>query len=79
MSTSNNAAALVSLVLGLLGRASAAGALLTKTRAEDRQPTDEEMKAFYDADDQARANLQAAIDQAKAPEVMLAKGPFGNL
>lgn len=82
MSTNNNAA-LVTLLLGLVGRAGAVSELLTKTRAEGRQPTAEEMQAFFAADDVARASLQTAIDQAGATDpggAALAKGPiWGNL
>jgi len=82
MST-NNATTLITLVLGLIDQAAAASALLTKTRAEGRQPTEEEMQAFFTADDQARSSLQTAIDQAKAedlPGAVMQKGPiWGNL
>lgn len=77
--SANNVDVLVTLLLSATNRAALAGALLAKTRAEDRQPTEEEMQAFYTADDQVRASLQTAIDQAKSGAV-LAKGPvWGNL
>jgi hypothetical protein len=81
MST-NNTATLVSLLLGMVDQAAKASALLAKTRAEGRQPTDEEMQTFFAADDKARAELQTAIDQAKAgkPDAAMQKGPiWGNL
>ena len=59
-------AALVTLLLGLVDRAAAAGALLAKTRAEGRQPTAEELDGLFAEDDAARAKLQAAIELAKS-------------
>lgn len=59
-----NAAALVTLLLGLLDRAAAIGVLLSKANAEGRDVTDAELDALGASDDAARARLQAAIDAA---------------
>jgi hypothetical protein len=63
----NTANVLIALTLTYLERAAAAGALLAKTQAEGRAPTPEELSAFYEADDTARNQLQAAIDAARGP------------
>lgn len=58
--------ALITLLLGLLDRAAAISALLTKTRAEGREPSAEEL-ASLDADfDFALQVLSDAIATAKA-------------
>ena len=59
-------AAIVTLLLGLLDRAAAVGALLTKTRAEGRQPTAEELDALV-ADDKAKSDeVNAEIARQRA-------------
>lgn len=58
--------ALVTLILGLLDRAAVAGALLTKTRAEGREPTAAELDALERDDDAARDRLQAEIARQRA-------------
>jgi hypothetical protein len=54
-------AALVSLLLGLLDRATTIGALLSKTRAEGRQPSPEELDELFAADQVKRDALDAEI------------------
>lgn len=58
--------ALVTLLLGLLDRAAAVGTLISNARNEGRDVTLAELEALSDADDKARADLVAAIAQAKA-------------
>lgn len=57
---------LISLILGLLDRASAIGALLTKARSEGRDVTAAELDALKLTDDLARQALVDAIAVAKA-------------
>jgi hypothetical protein len=57
---------LITLILGLLDRASAIGALLTKARGEGRDVTAAELDALRTADDLARQQLVDAIAVAKA-------------
>lgn len=57
---------LITLILGLLDRASAIGALLTKARGEGRDVTTAELDALRTADDLARQQLVDAIAAAKA-------------
>lgn len=60
------AEAAIALLLGLLDRAAAFGAILSKAKAEGRDITAEELDAFAQADDLARASLVDAIAKAKA-------------
>lgn len=57
---------LISLLLGLIDRASAIGALFTKARAEGRDVTSAELDALVDADKAARDELVKAIAAAKS-------------
>lgn len=61
-----NAALAVQLLLGLLDRASAIGALLQKAQAEGRDITDEELDQAFADDSAERAKGQAVRDKAKA-------------
>lgn len=61
-----NAAAIVTLLLGLLDRASAVGALLGVIQAENRDPTAAEWATVMAADESARALLVDALAKAKA-------------
>ncbi len=61
-----NAAAVISLLLGLLDRASSIGALLGKAQSEGRDVTAEELDALVAADAVARQALVDAIAAAKA-------------
>lgn len=54
------------LLFGLLDRASAIGALLTKAKGEGRDITDAELDALAAEDDAARAALVAAIAKRRA-------------
>ena len=58
--------ALITLILGLLDRASAIGALITTARAEGRDVSVAELDALVAADQVARQNLVDAIAAAKA-------------
>jgi hypothetical protein len=58
--------ALVTLLLGILERAAAVGALINKARAEGRDISAAELEALVDADDAAREALVKAIADAKA-------------
>ena len=60
-----NAAIVVDLLLGLLDRASAIGALLAKANAEGRDVTEAELDTLAGEDDAARAALDAAIKKAR--------------
>jgi len=60
-----NAAIAVSLILGLLDRASAIGALLKAARAEGRDLTEAEIDKLVAEDDAARTELDAAIAKAR--------------
>jgi hypothetical protein len=57
---------LITLILGLLDRASAIGALLSKARGEGRDVTAAELDGLRLADDVARDELVKAIAAAKA-------------
>lgn len=61
-----DASILVTLLLGLLDRASAVGALIAKARAENRDVTPEELDALVAADNTARSALVAEIEKAKS-------------
>jgi hypothetical protein len=63
-----NAAAIVTLLLGLLDRASAIGQFLTILQTEKRDATPEEWAALLQADDAARIALVQAIAQAKVEQ-----------
>lgn len=54
------------LLLAMLNQVGTLGAAIRKAREEGRDDlTDEELKPFRDADDEARARLQAEIDRQK--------------
>ena len=63
------AAAIVTLLLGLLDRAAAIGALLQKAQAEGRDVTTLELDALVAEDMVARAALVKAIADAKLAAV----------
>ncbi len=73
MSAPNTVTALA-LLTGALEKAMKVGDLLRRCQAEGRSPTPEEVQAFVDEDDAARARLQAAIDAAKTPSGPSAAG-----
>lgn len=58
--------AAIGLLLGLLDRAAAFGAILAKARAEGRDITGLELAAFAEADDLARRSLVEAIAKRRA-------------
>lgn len=58
--------ALSNLLLGLLDRAAQIQALLVKTRAEGRDPTDAELDELFADDAAARTALQAEIDRQRS-------------
>ena len=60
-----NATIAIQLLLGLLDRASAIGALISKARADKRDISDAELDALMAADDAARAALEKTIAAAK--------------
>ena len=62
-----NAALAINLLLALLDRAQAIGALLSKAKAEGRDITSEELDQLAASDDAARAILQAEIAKARNP------------
>lgn len=55
----------ITLLLALLDRATAFGAVIAKARAEGRDISPEELDAFVKADDVARAGLVEAIASAR--------------
>lgn len=61
-----NAAILVQLVLGLIDRAAAYGALLNKARAEGRDVSDAELDGLASDDDAWRQKQKDAIAKARA-------------
>jgi hypothetical protein len=61
-----NALALVTVLLQLGQQVQAISALLAKAHTEGRDVTAEELDGLFAADAAARAQLQAAIDAAKA-------------
>jgi hypothetical protein len=69
-----NTAAVISLLLAVIDRVTAIGALLVKARAENRDITDEEFAALIAADNSAREQLVDAITDAKAQAVADAGG-----
>lgn len=60
-----NSLALVTLMLGLLDRATQIGNLINQARAEGRDVSAAELDALKAADDVARAELVAAIEALK--------------
>jgi hypothetical protein len=62
----NSALIATNLLLGLLDRAAAIGSLLALAQAEGRDITAAELDTVFEADAAARAQLQSAIDAAKA-------------
>lgn len=56
----------IALLLQILDRAAAWGAVVAKAQAEGRDITAEELDAFAAADDLARVSLVDAIAKAKA-------------
>lgn len=56
----------LTLMIQMLNRAAEFGALITKARGEGRDISQAELDALVAQDDAARADLQAAIDEAKA-------------
>lgn len=56
----------ITLLLALIDRAAAWGAIIAKAQAEGRDISQEELSAFAAADDMARTGLVAAIAKAKA-------------
>ena len=63
-----NATAIIDLILSLVSRLQAAASLIRKARAEGREITDEELDVLVAEDDAARAELVAAIENAKVRE-----------
>ncbi len=61
----NNLDTLLQLLLSAAQATNQYTALLLKTRAENRDPSDEEINALVLADDVARAKLDDAIQAAK--------------
>lgn len=61
-----NAEILVTLLLGLVDRAAAVSALLGKAQAENRDVTLEEIDEAFTVEAVARAELQTAVDEARA-------------
>jgi hypothetical protein len=60
------AALAIQLLLALLDRAAAWGAVIAKAQAEGRDLTEEEVDAFADADSVAQAMQENAIAKARA-------------
>lgn len=60
-----NSAIVIQLLLGLLDRATAIGALISKAQAEGRDISDAELDALAASDDKARDALVKAIAAAK--------------
>lgn len=60
------AAEAIALLLGLIDRAAAWGAVIAKAQAEGRDLTEAEVDAFASADDAAKTALEAAIAKARA-------------
>lgn len=56
----------ITLLLGLLDKATQIGALITKAQKEGRDITSAELKQLVAADDEARKLLNDAIANAKA-------------
>jgi hypothetical protein len=61
-----NAALAIELILGLLDRASAIGALISRAQAEGRDVTDAELDSLAAGDDAAKIALASAIAKARA-------------
>jgi hypothetical protein len=55
----------ITLLLGLLDRAAAWGAVISKARDEGRELTEAEVDAFASADDAAKEALEEAIRKAR--------------
>jgi hypothetical protein len=56
----------ITLLLGLIDRAAAWGAVIAKAQAEGRGLTEAEVDTFAAADDAAKATLEAAIANARS-------------
>ena len=56
----------ITLLLGLIDRAAAYGALISKAKAEGRDVSEAELDALASEDDQARKELEAAIAKRRA-------------
>ena len=56
----------ITLLLGLLDRAAAWGAVIAKAQSEGRELTEAEVDTFAAADDDAKARLESAIALARA-------------
>lgn len=56
----------INLLLQILTQAQGLTALISKARAEGREVSSDELDALVDADDAARARLDAAIQRVKA-------------
>lgn len=61
-----NAGILLSLLFGLLDRATAIGELLRLAKSENRDVTDTELDTLVSDDDAARAALREAIEKRRA-------------
>ena len=70
-----NATLLITLLLGLLDRATQIGALIQKARGEGRDVTPAELDALVSADDVAR---QALVDAIRAAGGKAAQRGGGN-
>lgn len=61
-----NSLLLTNVMLGMVARTAAVGALITNARNEGRDVSSEELQALADADEQARGELVDAIAAARA-------------
>jgi hypothetical protein len=59
---------LLTLMIQMMSRAAEFGALITKARSEGRDVTEAELDALAANDDLMRAELQKAINEAKAKQ-----------
>ena len=64
--TTGNIDLLLSLLIALATHAGEISAVITKAKGENRDITNEELQAVFDADQLARAKLTVAIAAAKA-------------
>jgi hypothetical protein len=60
----DNILLLTNLLTTLLGKATEYAALIARARAESRDVTGAELQALLASDDQARAELEAAIERS---------------
>jgi hypothetical protein len=71
----SNSLLIAQLILDYSTSLSQLAALQAKARAENREPTDEELDKLGEGDDVKRARFQAAIDDARSRRISGSQRP----